>query len=66
MDAPTALPTGFTMSPKDTYGSRAAGSSGGTRNVVHFNELAAGGHFTALEQPEGFVADVRATFAQLT
>jgi pimeloyl-ACP methyl ester carboxylesterase len=32
---------------------------------VHFNELAAGGHFTALEQPEGFVSDVRATFAHL-
>jgi pimeloyl-ACP methyl ester carboxylesterase len=34
-------------------------------NVVHFNELDAGGHFTAPEQPEGFVADVRATFSRL-
>ena len=31
-------------------------------NLVHFNELAQGGHFAALEQPEAFTAEVRAAF----
>lgn len=34
-------------------------------NIIYFNELRAGGHFTALEQPSGFVNDVRATFQPL-
>ena len=65
IDAPTALPTGFTMSPKEHVRKSRRWLERRYSNVIHFNELPAGGHFTALEQPEGFVADVRATFAQL-
>ncbi len=35
-------------------------------DIVFFNEPAEGGHFFALEQPDTFVADIRATFALLT
>jgi pimeloyl-ACP methyl ester carboxylesterase len=31
-------------------------------NLVHFNELARGGHFAALEQPDAFTEEVRAAF----
>ncbi|WP_030438272.1 epoxide hydrolase family protein [Actinoplanes subtropicus] len=65
IDAPTTLPTGFTMSPKEHVRKSRRWLQRRYSNVIHFNELPAGGHFTALEQPEGFVADVRATFAQL-
>ena len=65
VDAPTDLPTGFTMSPKEHVRKSRRWIERRYSKVVHFNELAAGGHFTALEQPEGFTADVRATFAGL-
>lgn len=28
-------------------------------NIVHWNEIPCGGHFTAMEEPERFVADIR-------
>jgi len=34
-------------------------------SITHWNEMPAGGHFPALEQPELFVADLRAFFRQL-
>ncbi len=30
------------------------------RNIVYWNELDKGGHFPALEQPDAFVAELRA------
>jgi epoxide hydrolase len=33
--------------------------------LIHFNELAQGGHFAALEQPEAFADEVRKTFSTL-
>jgi pimeloyl-ACP methyl ester carboxylesterase len=65
IDSPTALPTGFTMPPKEHVRKSRRWLERRYSNVVYFNELDAGGHFTALEQPAGFVADVRATFARL-
>ncbi|WP_300007024.1 hypothetical protein [Pseudonocardia sp.] len=34
-------------------------------NLVHWTDMPRGGHFAALEQPELFVADVRAFFRRL-
>lgn len=34
-------------------------------NIVHWSEQPKGGHFAAFEQPDLFVADVRACFRQL-
>jgi pimeloyl-ACP methyl ester carboxylesterase len=65
VDAPTTLPTGFTMSPKEHVRKSRRWLDRRYSTIVHFNELPAGGHFTALEQPAGFVTDVRATFAHL-
>jgi microsomal epoxide hydrolase len=33
--------------------------------ITHWNEMPAGGHFPSLEEPELFVADLRAFFRQL-
>lgn len=34
-------------------------------NLIHYNRLPKGGHFAALEQPELFSEEVRATFRSL-
>ncbi|MFM9936326.1 MAG: epoxide hydrolase family protein [Novosphingobium sp.] len=34
-------------------------------NIVHWGEMAKGGHFAAWEQPEAFVGELRAAFAQM-
>ena len=62
---PTTLPTGFTMPPKEHVRKSQRWLERRYGNIVYFNELPEGGHFTALEQPEAFTADVRATFRPL-
>lgn len=62
---PTTIPTGFTMSPQEHVRKSRRWLERRYSNVIYFNELHAGGHFTALEQPAGFVDDVRATFRLL-
>jgi epoxide hydrolase len=65
IDDPTTIPTGFTMSPQEHVRKSRRWLERRYSNVIYFNELHAGGHFTALEQPAGFVDDVRATFRLL-
>jgi pimeloyl-ACP methyl ester carboxylesterase len=65
VESPTMLPTGFTMAPQEHVRKSRRWLERRYGNVVHFNELPAGGHFAALEQPDGFVEDVRATFRTL-
>jgi pimeloyl-ACP methyl ester carboxylesterase len=36
------------------------------RNISYWNELSAGGHFAAMEQPELFVGEVKAAFATMS
>jgi pimeloyl-ACP methyl ester carboxylesterase len=62
IESPTTLPTGFTMSPKEHVRKSRRWLERRYTNIIYYNELHAGGHFTALEQPSGFVNDVRATF----
>ncbi|GAA2466334.1 epoxide hydrolase family protein [Winogradskya humida] len=65
VDSPTTVATGFTMSPKEHVRKSRRWLERRYTSIVHFDELPAGGHFTALEQPEGFTAAVRATFTHL-
>lgn len=62
---PATLPAGFTMTPKEHVRKSRRWLERRYGNIVYFNELPAGGHFTALEQPGGFAGDVRATFRLL-
>jgi microsomal epoxide hydrolase len=59
---PVATPAGVSMFPGELL--RLSQRWAGRRfaNLVHFNELAHGGHFAAMEQPAAFVDEVRATF----
>jgi pimeloyl-ACP methyl ester carboxylesterase len=65
IDDPTTLPTGFSMPPQEHVRKSRRWLERRYSNIVRFNDLSSGGHFTALEQPGEFVTDVRATFAQL-
>jgi epoxide hydrolase len=65
IDNPTTLPTGFTMPQKEHVRKSRRWLERRYSNVIYFNELQASGHFAALEQPDGFVNDVRATFQPL-
>ncbi|HEX7308197.1 epoxide hydrolase family protein [Lentzea sp.] len=62
-ESPLALPTGVTMTPRDVVRKSRRWTEKRYSNLVHFGQTASGGHFAAWEQPEQFVADVRATFA---
>lgn len=62
---PMPTPAGISMFPGEQL--RLSRRWAGRRfaNLVHFNELERGGHFAALEQPEAFVDEIRATFKSL-
>ncbi|WP_242140906.1 hypothetical protein [Sphingomonas sp. TREG-RG-20F-R18-01] len=58
-------PTGISMFPGEQIRLSRRWAERRFANLVHFNELERGGHFAALEQPELFVDEVRATFRSL-
>ncbi len=60
---PITLPTGFTMFPEEHVRRSRRWLERRYSDVIFFNQAERGGHFGALEQPEVFVDDVRATFA---
>jgi pimeloyl-ACP methyl ester carboxylesterase len=58
------VPTGVAAFPRDlvTPVRRIAERS---YNILHWNDMPAGGHFAALEQPNALVNDIRAFFRPL-
>ena len=59
---PMQTPAGISMFPKEQIRVSRRWAERHFANLVHFNELERGGHFAALEQPELFVDEVRASF----
>jgi len=59
---PITIPTGFSMFPREIIRTSKRWAKRRFSNVIHFNELDRGGHFAALEQPELFTQEVRASF----
>ncbi len=60
------VPTGFAIFPKDVMNALPPRSWVEDQyNIVHWTDMARGGHFAAVEAPELFVADVRAFFRNL-
>ena len=59
------VPTGVSIFPKEIVRSSRRWAERQYTNIIHWNELDRGGHFAALEQPELFVDEVRATFRSL-
>ena len=58
-----ALATGCSIFPKEIVPTPRSWAEQRFGNIVYWNELAKGGHFAAFEQPEAFVAELRACFA---
>ena len=62
---PIALPTGFTMFPKEHVRKSERWVRRRYTNVVRFAWAPHGGHFGALEAPETMIDEIRATFAAI-
>ena len=59
------LPVGASIFPRELYRAPKSWAELAYPQLIHWNELDHGGHFAAFEQPELFVAELRATFGQL-
>ncbi len=60
---PVIVPTACSLFPMEIMRLSRRWAEGRYQNIVYWNELDKGGHFAALEQPELFVAEVKAAFA---
>lgn len=58
-----SLPTGCSIFPKEIVPTPRSWAEERYRNIIYWNELDKGGHFAAFEQPERFLAELRACFA---
>jgi pimeloyl-ACP methyl ester carboxylesterase len=59
---PVTVPTGCSIFPKEIFQSSRRWAEKKFTNLVHWNELEAGGHFAAFEQPEVYVDEIRTCF----
>ena len=62
---PMRTPTAISMFPKEQVRISRRWAESRFTKLVYFNELARGGHFAALEQPELFVAELRNSFDKI-
>jgi pimeloyl-ACP methyl ester carboxylesterase len=60
--APMQTPTAISMFPKELVRISRRWAETRFSNLVHFHELAAGGHFAALEQPDLLTKEIRTGF----
>ncbi|MCA8927392.1 MAG: epoxide hydrolase [Alphaproteobacteria bacterium] len=63
--APIAVPVGAAIYPKEIFRASRRWAEARFANIVHWSEQPKGGHFAAFEQPEAFVADLRACFGKM-
>ena len=59
---PVTIPTGCSIFPKEIFQCSRRWAEKKFTNLVHWNELEAGGHFAAFEKPEIYVDEVRTCF----
>ena len=59
------LPVGVTVFPDELYPAPRSWAEEAYPKLIHYNRVAAGGHFAAWEQPEVLSQEVRATFRSL-
>jgi len=59
------IPVGVSVFPKELFRAPRSWTERAYPQLIHFNQLARGGHFAALEQPALLVSEIRATFAGL-
>ncbi|MCZ2837955.1 epoxide hydrolase family protein [Modestobacter sp. VKM Ac-2985] len=63
--APIDLPTGITIMPGEYVRKSRRWVERRYTDLLHFDQVTAGGHFAALEQPELLVEEIRTTFRRL-
>ena len=61
---PVTIPSGFTVHPKEIVPPVRSWVEGAFTDIRYWNEQPKGGHFSAFEVPELFVADLRDCFRQ--
>lgn len=59
------LPTGITIMPGEYVRKPRRWAERRYTNLVHFNQVTAGGHFALLEQPNLLIDEIRTTFHDL-
>ena len=59
------LPVAVSAFPKEILPTPRKWAERNYRNLVHWGDMEKGGHFAAWEQPEAFVAELRAAFAKM-
>ena len=59
------VPTGCSIFPKEIFQCSRRWAEKKFTNLVHWNELDAGGHFAAFERPETYVDEVRTCFRHM-
>jgi pimeloyl-ACP methyl ester carboxylesterase len=64
--APIDVPVGYTRFPRELFKASRRWMEKRCRRIVYWNEVERGGHFAAMEQPELFVAELRAAFRQMS
>ena len=62
---PIAVAAGISVFPKEIFRSSRRWAEKRFRNLIYWNELSAGGHFAAFEQPEVFVRELRSCFESM-
>ncbi|MGO1055581.1 epoxide hydrolase family protein [Crossiella sp. CA198] len=60
-----AIPAAITVFPGEIYQAPRSWADRAYRKLIHFSEVAKGGHFAAWEQPELFSREIRAAFRSL-
>lgn len=65
VEDPLTVPVGLSIMPGEYVRRSRRWAERRYTHLVHFSEVARGGHFALLEQPELLVADIRATFRRL-
>ena len=65
IEDPITVPAGLRMSPHEHVRKSQRWVERRYTDLVRFTELPAGGHFTAWEQPDLFVQEVRETFRRM-
>jgi pimeloyl-ACP methyl ester carboxylesterase len=63
--AEISLPVAITVFPEDVYRAPETWARRAYRDLIYFHEVDKGGHFAAWEQPELFIAELRAAFRSL-
>ena len=59
------IPVAVSVFPEEIYAAPRSWTERAYPKLIHFNTLTKGGHFAAWEQPELFVAEMRASFKSL-